>query len=185
MIPMKKSYFLLPLLFLFYSCNIKEQSEIQKEVIAAEEVIEIDADDLVKSFVKDSTAAAELYVGKVLSVKGKVAIFEQIDTVALNTTDSMPGIVKWIVKRLESDINTSNIFFDISKVKEGTPPYSLMATFPREYRKELIGVKEKDKVNVKGKLEHINTVSQVHADSSKTTITYTLSLQGCLIEPKK
>lgn len=182
---MKKIYFLISILFFFYSCNIKEQSEIQKEVIASQEVIEINADDLVNSFVKDSTAAANLYVGKVLSVKGEVGIFEQIDTIALNTTDSMPGIIRWIVKRLESDINTSNIFFNVAGVKETKPSYSLSATFPREYRKELAGVKKKSKVKVKGKLEHIATVSQVHADSSKTILTYTLSLQGCVLEKKK
>lgn len=182
---MKKTYFLIPLFFLLYACNIKEQSEIQKEVIASTEVIEIDAEDLVKSFVKDSAAAADLYVGKVLSVKGEVAIFEQIDTLALHTNDSMPGIVKWIVERLESDINTSNMFFKVSKVTTSNPPYSLTATFPREYRKELVGVKEKSKVKVKGKLEHISTLSQVQADSSKKTISYMISLQGCVLEKKK
>lgn len=182
---MKTNYFLIVLLFLFFSCNIKEQSEIQKEVIAAEGVIEIDAVDLVKSFVKDSTAAVNLYIGKVLFVKGEVGFFEQIDTIALNATDSIPGVIKWIIKRLESDINTSNIFFNVSGNTKTTTPYSLSATFPREYRKELVGVKEKSKVRVKGKLEHIRTLSQVHADSSKTVLTYTLSLQGCLLENKK
>lgn len=182
---MKKSFFLIPILFLFYSCNIKEQSEIQKEVTAAQEVIEIDADDLVTSFVKDSTAAAEQYVGKVLSIKGKVGFFEQLDTISFKTNDSLPGIVKWFVERLESDINTSNIFFDVSKVKQSEPPYSLTATFPKEYRKELVGVKEKSNVHVKGKLEHISTLSQTQADSTKKIISYTISLQGCLLEKKK
>lgn len=182
---MKKCFLFIPILFLFYSCNIKEQSEIQKEVIASEEVIEINADALLKSFVDDSSAAADLYVGKVLSVKGTVSIFEQLDTIAFNKQDSLPTIVKWILKRVESDINTSNIFFKEAGIRKTQPSYTLFATFPREYRKEVTGIKEKSKVTIKGKLEHIATLSQQLPDSTNKTLTYMLSIQGCVLEQKK
>lgn len=180
---MKKNYVFAVVLFLLYSCNIKEQSEIQKEVLASTEVIEINADDLVNSFAKDSAAAAGKYIGKVLSVKGKVAIFEQIDTLQVHVNDSLPGPVKWLVNRFISDIQSSNIFFE--EAGKSNPAYNLQATFPKEYRKELVGVKEKSKVRVKGKLEHITTLSQTQPDSSKKMLLYTLSLQGCVIDTNK
>ncbi|WP_018344644.1 OB-fold protein [Cytophaga aurantiaca] len=179
---MKKIYLLTAIICFFYSCNIKEQSEIQKEVMASTEVIEVDVDDLVKSFVKDSTAAAEKYVGKVLSVKGKVAVFEQIDTLTGHVNDSLPGPIKWLAHRIINDIQSSNIFFE--ELGKTNPTYNVQATFAKEYRKELVGIKEKSKVTVKGKLEHISTLSQVLPDSSKKTLLYTLSLQGCVIEKK-
>jgi hypothetical protein len=183
LIAMKKTHFCLLILIFIYSCNIKEQSEIQKEVLSSTEVIEIDADELVKSFAKDSIAATEKYIGKVLSVKGKVAIFEQIDTLRGHVNDSLPAPIKWLVNRIVNDIQTSNIFFE--EVGKANTYYNLQATFPKEYRKELIGIKQKSKVQVKGKLEHITTLYQTQADSTTKTLLYTLSLQGCIIESKK
>lgn len=180
---MKKNHFCILILIFIYSCNIKEQSEIQKEVLSSTEVIEIDADELVKSFAKDSIAATEKYIGKVLSVKGKVAVFEQIDTLRGHVNDSLPAPLKWVVNRIINDIQTSNIFFE--EIGRANTCYTLQATFPKEYRKELIGVKKKSKVQVKGKLEHITRLQQVLPDSSKKTLLYTLSLQGCIIESKK
>ncbi|ABG59164.1 OB-fold protein [Cytophaga hutchinsonii] len=182
---MKKIFYLFILILSFYACNVKEQSEIQKEVLASEEVIEIDADDLLKSFAKDSSASADKYIGKVLSVHGKVRFFEQLDTIVFTKNDSLPDIIKWVVERLESDINTSNIIFKEVVSTKNMPSYSLNATFPREYRKDLIGIKEKSNINVKGKLEHISTIYQEMPDSSKKTLTYMLSLQGCVLEKKK
>lgn len=182
---MKKSYFLIPIILLFCSCNIKEQSEIQKEVIASTESITIDAKDLLKSFVKDSAGSAEKYVGKILSIKGEVGFFEQFDTIAFHKTDSLPGILKWILNRVESDINTSNIFFEESGLAPNKPPYKITATFPREYRKELAGIKEKSKVTLKGKLEHLSMISQTYPDSTKKVVSYIISLQGCILEKKK
>jgi hypothetical protein len=166
---------------LLYACNIKEQSEIQTEVLAATQVIQIDAEELVNSFVQDSNAASKKYIGKILSVKGTVAHLEQIEFSG-KVNDSLPAPLKWLTNRLLNDINTSNIFYKEIGVADPLPSYNLQATFPREYREELVGIQEKSKVTIKGKLEHITTFSQNLSDSSKKVLLYTLSLQGCLVE---
>ncbi|WP_028980408.1 OB-fold protein [Sporocytophaga myxococcoides] len=183
---MKKNILIFSLIFLITACNLKEQSEIQKEVIASEEVISISADSLLNNFSKDSAAASETYIGKVLSINGTVGLFEQLDTIKFNRKDSLPYIVNWLVNRIESDINTSNIFFKVgNKIKNKKPGYSLSATFPKEYRRELAGVKEEAKITVKGKLEHISVISSTQADSTKKAIGYILSLQGCVLDTLK
>lgn len=183
---MKRNYCIL-LLIVLGACNIKEQSEIQSEVLATKEVISISADSLVSLFAKDSTAAVDLYMDKVLSVSGEVGFFEQLnDTIEFQTNDTLPAIVEWFVNRIESDINTSNIVFKAGAVSaRNKVPFTMTATFPKEYRKELKGVKEKSKVVVRGRLEFISTVYTRNADSTRTPNAYILSLQGCVVDKKE
>jgi len=183
---MKRIIVICSLIFLITACNIKEQSEIQKEVLASEEIISISADSLLHNFCKDSAAATEMYMDKVLSIHGTVGVFEQLDTIKFNKKDSLPYVVNWLLNRIESDINTSNIVFkSAAGVKEKKPGYTLNATFPKEYRKELFGVKEESMITVKGKLEHISVVSSTQADSTKKALAYILSLQGCVLDTLK
>jgi hypothetical protein len=70
----KKIYLAGLLLAFLGACNIKEQSEIQKEVLASEEIITINADSLVNRFAKDSSGAVDEYMGKVISVSGVRAV---------------------------------------------------------------------------------------------------------------
>jgi hypothetical protein len=180
---MKKTILLFLLSSFLFSCNIREQSDIQKDVMSEDDVIEVNVKDLIDSFVKDSSASAEKYIGKVLIVNGEVAAYNQFDPIKFNTNDSLPFILKWILKRAESDINTGNIVFKSTpNATENRPNYSVSATFPKEYRDELVNVKEDMTVKVKGKLEYISTISQTQSDSTKVPITYILSLQGCLLE---
>lgn len=178
---MKKKYYVLLLVFLG-ACSLREQSDIQKEVLASTEVISISADSLVRSFAKDSSAATVLYKDKVLSVRGEVLLFENMDTIDVQVNDTLPSLVKWFIGRLESDFNASNIIFRSSALSAQSLPYTLNATFPKEYRKELKGVKEKSKVVTKGKLEYVSRVYQKNADSTQRTIGYVISLQGCVLE---
>ncbi|MBO9702229.1 MAG: hypothetical protein J7604_18615 [Sporocytophaga sp.] len=183
---MKKNILICSLIFLISACNIKEQSEIQKEVLASDEIISISADSLLSNFYKDSTAATEMYMDKVLSIHGTVGIFEQLDTIKFNRKDSLPYVVNWLLNRIESDINTSNVIFKSgASFKNKKPGYSLSATFPKEYRRELAGIKEESNITVKGKLEHISVVSSTQADSTKKAIAYILSLQGCVLDTLK
>jgi hypothetical protein len=183
---MKKNILIFSLIFFISACNIKEQSEIQKEVLASEEIISISADSLLNNFYKDSAAATEKYMDRVLSIHGTVGVFEQLDTIKFNKKDSLPFFIKWFLNRLESDINTSNVIFKSSvQLKNEKPGYMINATFPKEYRKELIGVKEDKKITVKGKLEYISVISSTQADSTKKSLAYILSMQGCVLDTLK
>jgi hypothetical protein len=181
---MKRNYYVL-LLILLGACNIKEQSEIQSEVLATKDVISISADSLVNAFAKDSAAAADLYMDKVLSISGDVRIFEQFDTIDIQVNDTLPSAIKWVLNRIESDVNTTNIIFDhMAKPVGRSVGYQLNATFPREYRQPLKGVKEKSKLVIRGRLEFVNTLYVRNADSTRTPIAYYLSLQGCVVDKK-
>ena len=166
------------------SCNLVDQETIQNDVLLNEKFISISADKLVKEFTKDSTAASEKYIGKYLEVKGTVSVAEQIGLSSDGINDSLPKPIKWVLKRLISDLSSGNVVFKTKKseLTDDLSIYVLNATFPEKDGKAVKAIEKGAKIKVRGRLE---TIRQVRLNSkTKAPHIYSniISLQGCTLK---